>query len=242
MAFLLLILEVMSLRGKFINGLHAISMERSMRSRLSVLAFIFICVWASPAHAWMWEVSDEVLSEVTGEGFSEFTLDPTTGIARAFFNVNAATYTEVASLKMGYYADPVSGLTGWDQDWTTVSLGSPTEDLVIKGIYLEAGFSNITDPATRQLNYISIGTPDLTGAITADFNSFSGKITRLDIATNQNEATPWVNGRRIPLGTRTLYGNNSNFSVTLDRTGVKTGYTGWWVEMDRATVTPDTLP
>ncbi|MCE5283394.1 MAG: hypothetical protein LLG93_14985 [Deltaproteobacteria bacterium] len=242
MAFLLLILEVMSLGGKFINGENAITMERSMKSRLSVFAFILICVWASPAHAWMWEVSDEVLSEVTGEGFSQFTLDPTTGVARAFFNVNAATYTEVASLKMGYYADPVSGLNGWDQDWTTVSFGSSTEDLVIKGVYLEAGFSSLTDPANRQLNYISIGTPDLTGPITADFNSFSGKIIRLDTTTNQNETTPWVNGRRISLGARTLYGNNSNFSVTLDRTGVKTGYTGWWVEMDRATVTPDTLP
>ena len=213
-----------------------------MRGRLAFITIVLLCVWASPVHAWMWEVSDEELSEVTGEGFSSFTLDPTTGVAHAFFNINAYTYTEVASLKMGYYADPVSGLNGWDQDWTTVSFGSQTEDLVVKGLYLEAGFSNITDPANRQLNYISIGTPNLTGPITADFNSFSGKITKLDVATNQNEATPWVNGRRIPLGARTLYGNNSNFSVTLDRTGVKTGYTGWWVEMDRATVTPDTLP
>ena len=207
-----------------------------MRARLAFITLVLLCVWTSPVHAWMWEVSDEELSEVTGEGFSSFTLDPATGVARAFFNINAYTYTEIASLKMGYYDG------AWDQDWTNVSLGSATEDLQVKGLYLEAGFSSLTDPSNRQLNYISIGTPNLTGPITADFNSFSGKITKLDVATNQNEAAPWVNGRRIPLGARTLYGNNSNFSVTLDRTGVKTGYTGWWVEMDRATVTPDTLP
>lgn len=196
-----------------------------MRGRLSVLTFVLLCAWASPVHAWMWEVSDEELSEVTGEGFSSFTLDPATGVARAFFNVNAYTYTEIDSLKMGYYDG------GWDQDWTNVSLGSATEDLQVKGLYLEAGFSSLTDPANRQLNYIRIGTPSLTGPITADFTSFSGKITLLDDSVYQN-------GRRINMGTRTLYANNSDFSVTLDRTGAKTGYTGWWVEMNRATVAP----
>lgn len=206
----------MNFREKFIPEKIAMLMENSMRGLLSIVSLIILCTWAVPVHAWMWEVGDEELSEVTGEGFSSFTLQ--NGVARAFFNINVSTYTQIDSLKMGYYNN------GWDEDWTNVSLGSSSEDLKIKGVYIEASFSNISDPATRQLNYIKVGTPDLSGPITADFNSFSGKITQLD-------GTVYRDGYRITdIGTKTIWGHNSEFSVKLDRTN------GWWVEMNKATI------
>jgi len=205
----------MNLKSKFTHDKNALVWENAMRSWRTVLVLMILCAWALPLHAWMWEVGDEELSEVTGEGFSSFTLQD--GVARAFFNINVSTYTQIDSLKMGYYNG------GWDQDWTNVSLGSASEDLQIKGVYIEASFSNISDPATRQLNYIKVGTPDLTGDISANFNSFSGRITLQD-------GTDYVNGYRQSLGTRTLTGHNSEFSVKLDRNN------GWWVEMNRASV------
>ncbi len=188
------------------------------------LLFLFtvILIISSPAvHAWMWEMEDEELSEVTGEGFSSFTLE--NEVARAYFNINAATFTEIDSLKMGYYDDGIS--YGWDQDWVGVSLGSSSESLVCKGLYIEAGFSNIADPDNRRLNYLKLGTPDMTGPISANFISFSGHIE------NPTQGV-LVDGHRLNLGTRTIYSTNSEFNVTLDKDN------GWLFYWDNATITP----
>jgi hypothetical protein len=226
----------MNLREKFIHDNNAMVMENSMRGWISVLTLMILCTWASPVHAWMWEVGDEELSEVTGEGFSSFTLTDIgsdTNVAHASFNINVSTYTQIDSLKMGYYtrADLNGTPTpGWDEDWTNVSIGTSLEDVKIKGVYIEAQFSNINTPEARQLDYIKVGTHDLSGDIRATFNSFSGSITRQD-------GTVYRSGYRITdMGTRTLTGHNSEFSVRLDRTGGPSGSGGWWVEMDKASI------
>lgn len=197
-----------------------------MRSWISLITLIMLLVWAMPVHAFMLSVSDEELSEITGEGFSSFELinvNNNIDLARIDFNITTSTYTQIDSLKMGYY-DNGSGL-GWDQDWTDVSLGSPTEDLVCKGIYFEARFMNIADSAARRLEYVKIGSPDMTGPITATFNSFSGTIE------NPTDGV-LVDGTRLNLGTRTVYSNHGEFSVTLQRDA------GWSVQWKNATITP----
>ncbi|MCK9264735.1 MAG: hypothetical protein ACOX3E_00055 [Desulfomonilia bacterium] len=183
---------------------------------------LVLCLFCSPVHAWMWEVGDEALAEITGEGYSSFTLE--NNVARAYFNITAATYTEIDSLKMGYYNNGITGL-GWDENWEGVSLGSPTESLVCKGLYIEAGFSNMADPATRQLDFVRVGTPSMTGPISANFISFSGHIE------NPIDGV-LVDGRRLNLGMRTIYSTDSEFSVTLDRNS------GWWFHWGNATITP----
>jgi len=188
--------------------------------RLLLLFTVILIISAPAVHAWMWEMEDEELSEVTGEGFSSFTLE--NDVARAYFNISATTFTEIDSLKMGYYDDGTS--YGWDQDWVGVSLGSASEGLVCRGLYIEAGFSNIADPASRTLNYLKVGTPDMTGPISANFISFSGHI--------ENSGVVLVDGRRLNLGQRTIYSTNSEFNVTLDSN------TGWWFHWDNATITP----
>lgn len=190
-----------------------------MRGLRSVILLVALFAWATPLHAWMWEVGDEELSEVTGEGFSSFTLE--NDVARAYFNITASTFTEMDSLKMGYYNDGIGN--GWDQDWTNVSLGSASEDLVCKGLFLEAKFSNIADPANRKLDYVKIGSPDMTGPISANFNSFSGRI--------RDGGTVVVDGRRLNLGTRTIYSNHSEFSISLEKDN------GWFFEWGNATIT-----
>ncbi len=194
----------------------------NMRGHYKLFLLISLLLVAfTPAHAWMFEMADEELGEVTGEGFSSFTLEG--DVARAYFDITVNTYTEIDSLKMGYYDDGIS--TGWDQDWTEVSLGSASEDLVCRGMYIEAGFANITDPANRRLETLKIGTPDMTGPISANFISFSGHIE------NPTDGV-LVDGRRLTLGVRTIYSTSSEFSVSLDKDN------GWSFYWDNATITP----
>ena len=179
-------------------------------------------VWSLTLHAAMDSMSDDELEEVTGTGFADFTLN--SGIARAAFNIEARTYTEIESLKMGFYDNGLS--TGWDQDWISVSLGSASTDLVVKGFYIEAAFANISDPATRTLQSIKVGTPDMTGPITATFNSFSGSITDTANVT-------LVQGSRMNLGTATITSTNSAFSAALTVSGVEKG---WWITWTNAAI------
>lgn len=177
----------------------------------------------------MVQMNDDELSDVTAAGFSSFTLQD--NVTKAYFNIEARTFTEIQSLKMGYYNNGTT--TGWDEDWTNVSLGSATEDLVCKGLYIEAKFSNIADAATRTLDSIKIGTPSMTGPISATFNSFSGRIedgTGVPVVVG---GVP-IDGKRITtLGTRTVYSNNDEFFMQLSATGSQSG---WWFFWKNATV------
>jgi len=177
----------------------------------------------------MVQMNDDDLSSVTAAGFSSFTLQD--GVTRAYFNIAASTFTEIESLKMGYYNNGIT--TAWDEDWTNVSLGSSTEDLLCKGLYIEASFTNITDSATRALNSIKVGTPSMTGPITATFNSFSGRIEDGTGVPFMLGGQP-IDGHRITtLGTRTIYSNNDEFSMQLSNSGPQKG---WWFFWKNATV------
>jgi hypothetical protein len=203
--------------------------EISKTTWISLLTIISLCMLATPVRAWMWEVDDQKLSEVTGEGFSSFTMtDDGAGgaTARAFFNITASTFTEIDSLKMGYY-DNGSG-SGWDEDWTGVSLGSSTEDLVCRGLFLEAGFSNISNPGSRTLNYLKVGTPSMTGPISANFNSLTGSITDAGVTTTYN---------RTNLGPQTIFSNAGSFSVTVGG-GTNGAPTGWRTDWGNAHILP----
>jgi hypothetical protein len=179
----------------------------------------------------MVQMNDNELSDVTAAGFSSFTL--TDKVTRAYFNLETQTFTEIQSLKMGYYNN--DSTTGWDEDWTGVKLGSATEDLVLKGLYVEAGFTDIANSSgARTLDYFKIGTQHMTGPISATFNSFSGRIE--DGFGNPvvfNGTT--IDGQRITtLGTRTIYSNNDEFYLQLNNKSVSGG--GWWFFWKNASV------
>jgi|GEM_PF-2517619 len=164
----------------------------------------------------MHELSDGDMAVVYAQGFSNFSLttDTNSGISIAnmtFANTTISTWTEIGSMKMGYYGTPL----GWDQEWLgtgtstgTVSLGTSGTDLVVKGVYIQAEFSDITNNGTRQLNYFRIGATSLTGTITADFNSFSGTIL----------GTTAIPYNRSNLGVATITSDGSSgFNLTLDK-------------------------
>ena len=178
--------------------------------------------------AGMHELSDGEMAAIYAHGFSTFTLSTdTNGNSLATINfsgVTLSTWTEIQSMKMGYY---LKGTTAWDNDWTTVSLGTSSTDLVAQGFYIKAGFSgDITNPATRQLEYVQIGTTSLTGPISANFNSFSGSL--------DNGVT---NISRTNLGAATITSSGGGFYLSLSRNGVgsQMGYSFNW---GSATKTP----
>lgn len=187
------------------------------------------------AHAQMLRMNDEDMSAMYATGFSNFSV--TNGIAKAELNINAATYTEIDSLKLGYhdeynYKDPNPGF-GWDEDWTGVSIGKSSTDhsgdFKTTGIFLEAKFSNIDNPATRKLEYVKLGVNTATGDLSATFNSLSGDID------DGNGSTPEYNGHGLNLGNKTITCNNSEFTLKLSATGANKG---WWVHFTNATVAP----
>jgi len=167
----------------------------------------------------MVQMSDNELSDVTAAGFSSFTWN--NNVATAYLNIQTSTFTEIQSLKMGYYNN------GWDEDWTNVSLGSSTQDLVCKGFNIQASFSNLTDPATRTLDSLTVGTPSMTGPITATFNSFTGQIN--------NGGTVVLDAVRQNLGTATINSTNSQFYIQLSAGGT---HPGWYFYWSNATITP----
>ena len=167
----------------------------------------------------MTAMKDSELAETTGHGFSEFSF--VNGVAMAKLDIRAATYTEIDSMKLGYY-DNGSGL-GWDQDWTNVQMGSATEDLVFNGFFIRAEFDNYDNPATRRLLSLQIGTQDLSGTIKADFNSFSGDI---------NSAGGQISGNRLPSSFSQITSTGGGFYFAINLEGPNKGIT---VHFDNAT-------
>jgi hypothetical protein len=151
------------------------------------------------AGADMTPMTDDELSSVTGHGFSSFTLTQENGldIARMDLDIRARTFTEIDSMKLGYYAG------GWDENWLGFSMGSSENDLTLGGFYFESQFVDIDDASTRQLKRVTIGWASVTGTISASFSSFSGNIQGTD-------------HYRQDLGLTTIHLHDEGFSMTLD--------------------------
>lgn len=194
-----------------------------MLHKLSLIVTLLMALFPAISEAGMTTLADRELQEVFSQGFSSFTL--VDGVARAEFNIDARTWTEIGSLKLGYYNDGAT--TGWDQDWTGVSLGSVDEDLVIKGIYIEAVFENIGNSATRSLKSVKFGTDGksgtagMTGSITATFTRFSGDI-----------GSSTIDGHRLSTPFTSISFTNTGWYVSLNVDGTQKG---WWVHWDNAT-------
>ncbi len=103
---------------------------------LFAIACAAVCVLLPPpAGADMTRMTEEELSAVTGHGFSSFTLTQDNGvdIARMDLNMRAETFTEIDSMKLGYYGG------GWDENWLGLSMGSSENDLILGGSSIKRG-------------------------------------------------------------------------------------------------------
>jgi len=111
------------------------------------------------------------LKTTTGQaGVADFSVSENT--IRTFVNTHIATWTEIDSVKLGYY-DNGSGTPGWDQNWTNLSFGDSSNDFVIDGFIIKADFDNLSS-TNPNLKRLIIGTNRVNGTFTGTFNSFSG--------------------------------------------------------------------
>ena len=186
--------------------------------RVSLIASALMLLIPAASSAKMAVLADRDLAGIVAYGFSSFTL--ANGVARADLDINAWTYTDIDSLKLGYYDDGTT--TAWDEDWTNVQLGSDAEDLAVAGLYVEAVFENIDNQAARSLKSVKFGTADMTGSLAANFNSFSG-----DIAAGSP-----IDGHRLSPTFTSISFTNTGCYVSLDVDGAHKGY---WVHFDNAT-------
>jgi hypothetical protein len=189
-------------------------------------------------------MNDDEMTEIYATGFSSFEIlsDGTIDTARAWFNIQAYTFTEIDSLKLGYhnnynYKDPTPGF-GWDEDWVGVQIGgdlnNPAEDFYAEGFYFEADFTDIDDPSIRELKSVRFGFDYVQGPISADFINFSGTI-------NDGAGAPEYNGHLLNLGPVTITADpggtdgTGGFEISLN---IDTYDKGYWVTFDNAVVTP----
>jgi hypothetical protein len=181
---------------------------KSPRRILIGLAGLLALAWLTApglAAAGMSAMSDADLDQITGHGFSSFTLNHDDvldlDIARMDLNLRARTFTEIDTLAMGHY-DNGSSL-GWDQNWNGTALGSAASDISLNGFFLEARFVDVNNAATRQLKSITVGYKDVSGRMTTVLNSFTGTIRGAAY-------------QRQDLGQTTIDFDHEPFSVTID--------------------------
>ncbi len=184
-------------------------------------------------------MNDEEMTDIYATGFSSFTINDLGGgltETRAWFNIDAYTYTTIDSLKLGYhdeykYKDP-NPVPGWDEDWEDVVIGTdyedPSTDFNAKGFYFSANFTDIDQPDIRELKSVKFGFDDVHGDISAIFNNFSGTI-------NDGVGAPEYNGHSLNLGPATITANGGKFEFSLNIENYDKGY---WVTFDNAVVTP----
>lgn len=224
---------------------------------LTGLIFLAGAAILSPSlcSAGMHELSEGEMAAVNGSGFSSFTLD-NSGLATLNFpGIYLSTYTQIDSLKMGYYNNG-SGL-GWDQDWqdkvppgtgkNSFGASGNGNDLTFNGIYIQAKFENVDLPS-RQLDYVKIGTTNLSGDISGYFNKLSSTFDSLtgtvykDGSLMTYSGVPATFSRNmvsVSSGSSpsltTITANNTGFYLCLDRTGTSNplGYSLHW---DTATI------
>lgn len=114
-------------------------------------------------------LNEKELKTTTGQAaMTDFTIIDNS--VNVFLNTHIETWTEIDSMKLGYYNRQTPG---WDQDWTNISFGSQSSDMTIDGLILKAEFDDLNSNSPT-LNSIMIGTNRINGTIKGNFNSFTG--------------------------------------------------------------------
>jgi hypothetical protein len=95
------------------NNLHKpLNKNISGLIQKKTLLFLFLIMLLLPTHqafSKLSSIEDSDLDTITGQaGFSEFTIDENT--VRVFFDIHVETYTEIDSLKLGYYPKTDTGV------------------------------------------------------------------------------------------------------------------------------------
>lgn len=162
------------------------------------------------------KMSDADLSDVKGQAsffritqFTNATLTPwsqtgSTNVIRLELGLVNKMNAHMQSFKMGYWNN--GDTLGWDQDTTNYFWGAfdhSSSPMTWNGIYIDIGFDNLGNNATRTLNYIELGTMSASGRITGALNTINSLISTNGTGQNQG-----VLLRQTGSGFRTCHFNN----------------------------------
>lgn len=138
-------------------------------------------------------MSDEELSNTNAQAF--FSLVQTSNqygsqnVITLNLGVRVDTLAHVDSFKIGYWNN---GGLGWDYNVTNFYFGGSDQDsnvnaapLVLKGLFLQVGFDNISNATTRKLNYIDFGTMSASGPVTGSFRMLNALASNAGTGQNQ---------------------------------------------------------
>jgi hypothetical protein len=137
-------------------------------------------------------MSDEELSDTYAQAFFSLTQTSDQYGSQNVITLNLGARVDVLahvdSFKIGYWDN---GGYGWDYDVTNFYFGGSDQytsasavPLVLKGLFLQVGFDNISNSTTRKLNYIDFGTMSASGPVTGSFNMLNAMLTTA--STGQN--------------------------------------------------------
>jgi hypothetical protein len=205
------------------------------------IVFLFASVSFAPTKPT--KMSDSDLSNINGQSsffsitqYTNTTLTPWNGtgsqnIIRLSLGLTNLMNAHMKSFKMGYWRG------GWDQDTTNYFWGGfdhSSSPMTWTGIFVDIGFDNLTNNATRQLNYVEIGTLSASGRISGSLNTVSSFISNQ--GTGQNNG---ILNRQTGSGFRTIHFNNEVMSFIfatkynyIDNAGHRSGdMQGIWVKI-----------
>jgi hypothetical protein len=141
-------------------------------------------------------MSDEELSNTNAQAF--FSLAQTSNqygsqnVITLNLGARVDVLAHVDSFKIGYYYNSSSPEPwGWDYNVTNFFFGgsnqhtsTSVEPLVLKGLFLQVGFDNISNATTRKLNYIDFGTMSASGPVTGSLRMLNALVS--NAGTGQN--------------------------------------------------------
>jgi hypothetical protein len=132
------------------------------------------------------ELSKDEMKTTTGQrALTDFSITENT--TRMFINTHIETYTEIESMKLGYYER--NSVSGWDQNWTNLKFGNETENLTMDGFILKADFNDLNS-SNPELKRLIIGTNRLNGTISGNFESFTGAYNPILTTDTTDDTTP----------------------------------------------------
>jgi hypothetical protein len=169
-----------------------------MKSKLLNILIILalICLLTDSSFA-LEALSKEKMKETIGQrALTDFSTTDTT--TRLFLNTHIETFTEIESIKLGYFER--NGLNGWDQDWTNMSFGTQQTNLTIDGLIIKADFDDLNSSEPVLKRFI-IGSNMLNGTVSGNFNSFTGTYNPVLEGGNASDAQEYT---RANLGNKTF--------------------------------------
>ena len=157
-------------------------------------------------------MSDLELSNVEGQALINIVessnVNGSTDVIRVNMGIDLNLQAYIGSMKLGYYDNGDGKGLNWDENITNLFLGSVdrSSSLVLSGIYLEVGFNNLSNDATRKLNYIEFGTNSATGSVTGTMNTVNALMAS-NGGSNNGVVTRLADGT-----TKTITFNNESLS------------------------------